>query len=782
MNEPLPKSLAEVMASIEGSGDPTGQLIKLIVERQQESNPELAQAIQYCAIPRRFDAAMIGALRDAPGDNDGNEKILGGVSGYNFVVPRRGGGYVYHDSARTALLKEWRVPDRLTSFLEFNNRAFKFYERQQQANQEIETSLGRVSQLIQKVSRARYTQLTIQFSAQFLWPYLEALYHKSLVSAADLFDAFEGYYFSLEAAGRISVCQAMLQATRDYLKLEYPGDVNTERPRWLQYYEGRIDRVAGEFSKCEMVLNALLPQAEDLPKLSIWILGELGACLRAEGKLRESGEVLDRLVSVSNLQTTDAWNRSVWLLRAAQLRQDTEELDKADDLSRMAIGAAKEAGNDGTLGACWLTRSTILQSLGQFKESVDAAFEALDISRTTATDNIALQSDVMVALGFLAASQSNELLETLNEEQRAQFPPDAKSEDLLRLRVICTQMLYRGSQFVRTAQVVEQAMADFPDLQDTPLWTELLFRAALARDELGQFDRALKLYDEVIDRFDKGLTEPGLYSSALHNHGVLQVDLCQWEAAEADFAKARQAFDKMGHTVLASFARNVERARMSCKLGRIQEAEETLELADKDMTPNRSSYLPDFYLERARVYNYSGRFEKAIADFREAAALSEGAGRWKRAATAYGHLLGIAVRMSNWDDAAKWAGKVRDLAFTREALEKYTYSSEFKTANDEDARAIRYLFTEGSQRRESRTLARDLLRSACDRMPDYFWYYLNLSYVCAELGDWVEAAKSLETALAKAPAIWRSPVLERRIAAYRARLSASSPAPAASPA
>src|SRR4051794_3390519 len=99
----------QFVASIRSRKDSELELIKQTIENARRRSPELADAIRYCAIPRRFDAEIIGALRDAPRDRDGNKRILDQVIEHSFVLPRAPDGFVYHDNVRDVLIKDWRT-------------------------------------------------------------------------------------------------------------------------------------------------------------------------------------------------------------------------------------------------------------------------------------------------------------------------------------------------------------------------------------------------------------------------------------------------------------------------------------------------------------------------------------------------------------------------------------------------------------------------------------------------------------------------------------------------
>jgi len=86
----------------------------------QAAPPDLADAIRVYAIPAWFDPGHLAFLAD-----QGQEEaaaLLEQVAAFSFVLPREGGGYVYHEATRARLLDWWREPDNRPRFAELSER------------------------------------------------------------------------------------------------------------------------------------------------------------------------------------------------------------------------------------------------------------------------------------------------------------------------------------------------------------------------------------------------------------------------------------------------------------------------------------------------------------------------------------------------------------------------------------------------------------------------------------------------------------------------------------
>ncbi|MBN1991182.1 MAG: tetratricopeptide repeat protein, partial [Anaerolineae bacterium] len=111
----------------------TRQLFYLNYERFKSADPELAEMMRACAIPRVFNADIIGVLRGASDDETGNQTLLEGLLPFNFVLARQDGGYIYHDNTRQMLLADWQQPANQPLFQTYQERLAAFYVNQGQA-------------------------------------------------------------------------------------------------------------------------------------------------------------------------------------------------------------------------------------------------------------------------------------------------------------------------------------------------------------------------------------------------------------------------------------------------------------------------------------------------------------------------------------------------------------------------------------------------------------------------------------------------------------------------
>src|SRR5215211_4131862 len=231
-NTPQSRRLSDAINSIGAGENAEQEILKLLIARLSERDPVLAAVIRYCAIPRRFNAEVIGALRQAQDDRQTNEDLLAKVLRVSSPRKRPDGAYQYNDTTREFLLQEWRSPDKREQFDQLNQHLVDFYKDQYERITSLEWDLNCAAPIMQHANSARLVQVTSIFQRRLVAPLLEALYHKSLISAEACYKYFERLYQDQEEKGRLIVCESLVTGTRDCIERLSP---DSDKERWLKW-------------------------------------------------------------------------------------------------------------------------------------------------------------------------------------------------------------------------------------------------------------------------------------------------------------------------------------------------------------------------------------------------------------------------------------------------------------------------------------------------------------------------------------------------------------------
>src|SRR5712691_1985096 len=106
------QGLAAALDTIDAQENAEKEILRYLIARASETDAEWGEVIRCCAIPRRFDAEIVGVLRDRPAERETNEHLLAKLLKFSFARTLPDGGYAYHDSTRDLILEEWRRPEK----------------------------------------------------------------------------------------------------------------------------------------------------------------------------------------------------------------------------------------------------------------------------------------------------------------------------------------------------------------------------------------------------------------------------------------------------------------------------------------------------------------------------------------------------------------------------------------------------------------------------------------------------------------------------------------------
>ncbi len=770
---PLQGALGEVDRAMKNSPDPARALLDLTIEAVRQDDPELADAICYCAIPRRLDVEIVGVLRDASGDPAANEKLLAGLSSLHLVSLRCDGGYAYHDRRRALLLDQWRSDaEKRAQFDQFNLRLVKFYETQHKQAQEIEHDLERVKEVLLAASSNRYAQVAAAVRQRVLAPLFEALYHGTLRSAQDGYEQFSRYCGAYEGRGLLSVCELLRTAARENLEGLPPGSGQEVPLQWLEYWKARFLRTYRQFADAEKILRALLPKTGEQTKLRLWTLADLGVCLHAQTNLREASEFYQEELALAERTRQDPFNLPNSYSRVASMRWTLGELEPAAAAFRDAIACTRrEPKNPRTEANSLCDLGGILQDLGKWPEAFNAALEGLHVARSCDPQDRSIQQTAAVRLMSLVASRDPALLDTLFKEAERLGGEGAVPLDL---RSQYVNLLQGGGQVDRAARVLDGLLQDAASQTNSDFRAELLFRQASLQEARGALAESIACYDEVVRACQEGWGTDWLMAAAYSNQSLLYARSARWTESDSALQNALEYWRKIGHEKLAArigvFAADALRRQ-----GMLTEAQKRLDDASAALTSAPADYRADYHQTRANVYRDQAQWADAEEHHLQAASFYRSVDLIKLAAHSFADMAVVASFQGAWERAAKHAADAVDLWGQLAALGHYQPSAQAEAADEDNAEGMSHFFAPGENRRKNLLRARESFRAACGMAPDNFWYYLNLAHASAGLEDWPDAAQAVEKALDCAPR-WLEPrVLREWLAEYRKNQTVAPP-------
>jgi ATP/maltotriose-dependent transcriptional regulator MalT len=93
----------------------------ILDEIMARADPDVAEAIRFCAIPHWFNEEILAWLRGEEREpSQRTREILAALTELTFVGPYHDRGYAYHENVRDLLLHRWRQEKNAERFQELS--------------------------------------------------------------------------------------------------------------------------------------------------------------------------------------------------------------------------------------------------------------------------------------------------------------------------------------------------------------------------------------------------------------------------------------------------------------------------------------------------------------------------------------------------------------------------------------------------------------------------------------------------------------------------------------
>jgi tetratricopeptide (TPR) repeat protein len=741
--------------------DPTRVLFERTLEEIERDDAKLAEIVRLCVIPRRVDPAVVGALRRTDPADPGNAEVMDLLAGLDLVDANPDGSLAFRSRVRDRLLRDWRSEEspRRATFEAVTGLLVDHYAAQHDAALTLAHDLSATAHVMRT---ERNLQLSGVVEARLREPLLEALYHETLRSPQAGLLLFERAYTAHEREMRYGICAALLGEAQIQVTHLYPHDVAAHQLRWLRYWEARLVRALNQFEEAEEILRDLVDESGDDAKLRLWAGGELGSVLQQRYKLREALEVYFDGVAHAETTDVDPWNTPVAYLCLGTLYRIVGDLPNAIDALETALALAEGQENESVQANALINLAEARNASGRHEAAFEPALRAFDLARTSLRVDRGLQGSVSGTFMGLVARLEPRLLDTIRLEGRTlaatmgdalpQLELDNRYADELR---DCGRLT--GSEAVLDELELRARRYGNQLFEDTISLTR-----GLVEEQRGRLRTAIDIYARI------GPNATLWSRAAVHsNRGHDAIELFELDDAERDLEAARALWSEMGCEVYGALMDTGE-AEIRLLRGDAAGAHAALDRAEPTLEALDSRYRAACHDVRAKVLEREGRWKDAIEQQQLALELQTSFGDLRARGGSLTRLSMLSARVAEHAASARWArAATKELKAIAER-DAYSPTTHAEEADDDNARGM-LKFSSGGADHARAVQARDHLRSAVARVPENFWYSLNLAYICASIAEWAEAMSAMEAALRHGPHSLATPVLHERLAEWRLR-------------
>jgi len=306
-------------------------------------DPLMEKLIMAAALPRAFDATLLGRLTDTDEARSDFADAFARLVANPFVYERTDGMYSLHDSIREALLDRWRGLDDRDEHL---RRLLAHYDARYRQARRLEEALARAGAVMRRANFARWSVATERTEDLLIRPAIEALHVALMIGLDEGWQQMRTTFREFEAESRYRLCAMLVSSWADDGDL-VPDSKRVVHQGWSAYFAARLAGQRKQWDEVERQLQKV-ERPEDIDfKLATWIYTIKSISLASQWRMNEALASLDSEIAFQDRHQADLWNASIpWINKAhiySQLWDQDRQIAAAQEALRLADRAQNVA-------------------------------------------------------------------------------------------------------------------------------------------------------------------------------------------------------------------------------------------------------------------------------------------------------------------------------------------------------------------------------------------------------------------------------------------------------
>jgi tetratricopeptide (TPR) repeat protein len=468
----------------------------ILDEIMARAEPDMAEAIRFCAIPHWFNEEIIAWLRGEglkPSQRSG--EILAALTELTFVGPYYERGWAYHENVRDLLLRRWRERDG-QEFKELSGRAAGYFERKLG---EGKAALARLFAAIRRVL-GKVETLTEDEREEYR---REHMYHFLAADAEQGFDLFGNMFNRARSFYQLSTCALLLQ-----LAEEQETHLSAEDRLWLRFRQGQLAYASAQWLEALGIFEGLW--REELPlSLKSTLANDLGLLYQDKGEWERAIEYYERSLAIDE-KVGDEHGMAPTLNNLGSVYQVKGEWERAIEYYERSLLICEKVGDEHGMATTFNNLGLVYQDKGEWERAIEHYERSLAITEK-------IGDEYMVARTFNnlgSVYQAKEEWERAIEYYERSLAIKKKVGDEHGMAPSFNNLgdVYQAKgEWERAIEYYERSLAILEKVGDEVRAATTMYNIASLYEDMDRYDEAVELLERVVE-IDERVGHPDLES------------------------------------------------------------------------------------------------------------------------------------------------------------------------------------------------------------------------------------------------------------------------------
>jgi tetratricopeptide (TPR) repeat protein len=340
-------------------------LCAILNEIMARAEPDVAEAIRFCAIPHWFNEEIIAWLRgEGLKPSRRSREILAALTELPFVGPYQEWGWAYHENVRDLLLRRWREEDG-EEFKKLSGWAAGYFAHKLGKK---EAPLGRFFAAVRRVwgkveKPTEYEREEYQ---------RELMYHLLAADPGQGFKLFRRMFRRAHKFYHLSTCALLLQ-----LAGEQRGHLSADDLLWLRFHQGQLAQASAQWPEALIKFEGLRKE-EMLLSLEGTLANDLGLLYQAKGEWERAIAYYERSLALKE-KAGDEYGMAPTFHSLGLMYYYKGNLDKAIEYHERSLVIVEKIGDEVGMSCIFNSLGDVYQAKGEWERAIECYEHSLAI-------------------------------------------------------------------------------------------------------------------------------------------------------------------------------------------------------------------------------------------------------------------------------------------------------------------------------------------------------------------------------------------------------------------